>query len=199
MSGGMPLCRKQEHSEKQEGGDDDASRRWNRAPRMGAHDRPGGRVLRRIPYPRLHESAAGQRCCRWIRSRGVPARTVRKADDSLRLSGGIRPYLATITGLVRSRIRPGPGSRFWPRRRARTAMVRLVGRTDYVYRKGMQSCPEATEQARPVEAGADAAGWAGHLRPARADSACVPSVATRCPTCRGSPAIKKPAPNVERQ
>ena len=199
MSGGTPLCRKQKHSEKQEGGDDDASRRWNRAAWVGAHDRPRGRVLRRIPCPRLHESAAGQRRCRRICSRGVPVRTVRRADDSLRLPGGIRPYRTTSDRLVRPRIRAGAGSRLWPRRRARTAMVRLVGRTDCVYRKGVQSCPEATEQARPVEAGADAAGWAGRLRPAPAVSAYAQVAGTRCPTYRASPATRRPAPSVERR
>jgi len=166
---------------------------------MGADDRPGGRVLRRIPCPRLHEPVAGQRHCRWIRSRGVPARTVRRADDSLRLSCGIRPYRATSAGLVRSRIRAGAGSRLWPRRRSRTAVVRLVGRTDYVYRKGVQSCPEATEQAPPAEAGADAAGWAGRLRPAPAGSAYARIAGTRCPTYRDSPATRRPAPSAEPQ
>ena len=165
---------------------------------MGAHDRPGGRVLRWISCPRLHESAAGQRDFRWICSRGVPARTVRRADDSLRLSCGICPHRTTSDGLVRPRIRAGAGSRLWPRRRSRTAMVRLVGRTDYVYRKGIQSCPEATEQARLVEAGADAAGWAGRLRPAQAVSAYVRSVGTRRLTPRASPAIRRPAPSAER-
>ena len=165
---------------------------------MGADDRLGGRVLRRILCPRLHESAAGQRRCRRIRSRGVPARTVRRADDSLRLSCGIRPYRTTSDGLVRPRFRSRAGSRLWPRRRARTAVVRLVGRTDYVYRKGMQSCPEATERARPAKAGADAAGWAGRLQPVPAVSAYAQVAGTRCLTCRASPAIKRPAPSAER-
>ena len=67
------------------------------------------------------------------------------------------------------------------------------------YRKGIQPCLEVMEQARPVAAGADEAGWAGRLRPARAVSAYAQVAGTRCPTCRASPATEGPVRSVERR
>ena len=118
---------------------------------MGTHDRPGGRVLSRIPCPRLHEPGAGQRHCRWLRSRGVRARTVCRADDSLRLSCGTRPFLATSAGLVRSRIRTRPGSRLRPRRRSRMAVVWLVGRKPSEQRTGKEFSHAQRRRNRPAQ------------------------------------------------
>jgi len=65
-------------------------------------------------------------------------------------------------------------------------------------RKGNQ-CPEVMEQARLVASGAVGAGWADRLRPDRADSASVPSAATRFPMWPGSLATSRLARSVEQR
>ena len=62
-----------------------------------------------------------------------------------------------------------------------------------------RQCPEVTERVRPVEAGVDAARWAGLSRPVRAASAYARAAGTRCRTCRASPAIGRLAPSAERR
>ena len=113
--------------EKSKGGDNDACRRWNRTFGIRTHDRSVSRVLCGIFCTRLHEPECVSKLWRPAGLGCVWQRIIRRRDGSLRLPEAIRAGLATHDGLVWSRTRSGPGSRFWSRWRSRAALVRLVG------------------------------------------------------------------------